>query len=164
MYSLKTIKGFLIQQIDFITRRATERTTCKRKGVGCQLITIRENEMRSWDSVYNGPSRPDFECTDIVGNCGCMHSEPRAIIKAFQLGLADTKFIMLCTYSPCTNCANIILQSGIIEGVVYKILTEHDKRGDEFLRKSIDVLTTKELLTGKSDVIIRKWIKTNSEY
>ena len=71
---------------------------------------------------------------------------------------------MLCTYSPCTNCANIILQSGIIEGVVYKILTEHDKRGDEFLRKSIDVLTTKELLTGKSDVIIRKWIKTNSEY
>ncbi len=68
-------------------------------------------------------------------------------MSALHDGSAQSKvLIMVCTYSPCTNCANIIIDSGIVKGIVWDILTEHDKRGAEFLRSAMDVITKAELL------------------
>jgi len=57
--------------------------------------------------------------------------------------------IMFCTYSPCTNCANIILDSGVINGVIYDILTEHDTRGLAFLQSQIPCVTREELVVAE---------------
>jgi deoxycytidylate deaminase len=163
--SIEKIRKWFVESLHHITHDAEIHTKCKRKGVGCQLVTISRQGYCALNSVYNGPSRDNFICTNQVGNCGCMHSEPKAIIDALRRGFGGVHFIMLCTYSPCTNCANIILNSGIVKGIVYSVLTEHDKRGDELLRKSIDVLTLNNLQFHPeiSDAIIRKWLDAGGE-
>jgi deoxycytidylate deaminase len=163
---LEYIRKIIIEDMNLITANAKVRTKCKRKGVGCQLISIREGDIIcSLNYVFNGPSVEDFECSNVTGNCGCMHSEPKAIIVALKKNPL-IEWIMLCTYSPCTNCANIIIHSGIVKGIVYDILTEHDKRGDKFLRQSIDVLTLQEIINRKSEAnaIIERWIKTDPKH
>jgi deoxycytidylate deaminase len=64
------------------------------------------------------------------------------------------KFVVVGTYSPCSFCANVIVDAGIAHTVVYDILTEHDKRGVEILNRglpkgclSLDELTYQEIET-----------------
>ena len=163
---LEYVRKIIIEDMGLIADNARNRTKCKRKGVGCQLISIEKDIICSLNYVFNGPSIEGFECTNEVGNCGCMHSEPKAIINALKDQFESKEWIMLCTYSPCTNCANIIIRSGIVKGIVYDILTEHDKRGDKFLRQSIDVLTLQEIIDRKPEVnaIIEGWIKTDPKH
>jgi len=166
---MKTIKiewyvTRILDDLNAITRHAEKRTACKRKGVGCRLINLYSSGMASQVMAFNGPSLEKFECTNEVGNCGCMHSEPKAIIEGLKKGFKKKEFIMLCTYSPCTNCANIIISSGIVKGIIYTILTEHDKRGDALLRGSIDVVTTAELKSRKANAIIKRWISLDPKH
>jgi len=160
---MKTIKiewyvTRILEDLKAITEKAEALTNCKRKGVGCRLINLSSDGMVSHYMAFNGPSLEKFVCTNEVGNCGCMHSEPKAIMEGLKKGFKEKEFIMLCTYSPCTNCANIIINSGIVKGIIYTILTEHDKRGDALLRGSMDVITTWELESGEVDDTIRQWI------
>lgn len=137
--------------------------TCLRKAVGCAAIG-KEGEI--WTTIaqkHNGPSREGHECTNEVGNCGCSHSEPRVVIAALKNYCEDKKLILVCTYSPCTNCANIVIDSGLFGGVIYDILTEHDKRGAEFLEQAFPgrVMSREELnkLTEKeASDRIKEWI------
>ena len=160
--ALNRFATFLLDEVRIGKQLAERKTTCLRKGVGCTLI---QSEL-GFGSVkteiiaraFNGPSRSGHECTNVVGGCGCSHSEPRVIMKAM---MKRRRGIMVCTYSPCTNCANIVIDSDIVDGIVWSILTEHDKRGAEFLRDAMDVLTTdqldkKELETGVYDTL-RRW-------
>lgn len=138
---------FLLDEVRISKELAEHKTTCLRKGVGCTLILPRIKGS-CIIRASNGPSRSGHKCTNVVGGCGCSHSEPRVIMKAMMSSLFcsyNQKAIMVCTYSPCTNCANIIIDSDIVEGIVWSILTEHDKRGAEFLRDAMDVLTTDQL-------------------
>lgn len=135
---------WLIHELNFVTAEATNSTDCLRKGVGCSLTRGREVLARS----YNGPSRMTHDCTNVVGGCGCSHSEPRVIMKAMRttdIGIYGGRTVMICTYSPCTNCANIILDSGVVCGIVWRIDTQHDMRGAEILRSDIQVLKMEEL-------------------
>jgi len=157
---LTRIKETLLQECEIVTSLAESKTRCKRKGVGCQLTRFHERGMLALPAVYNGPAHEDLKCTGEIGNCGCMHSEPQAIIDCLKRPYNNYKFILLCTYSPCTNCANIIINSGIVEGVVYDILTEHDKRGDEILRKFMPVVTIEDIRNGHVDAILSSWINS----
>jgi deoxycytidylate deaminase len=103
--------------------------SCKRKTVRCGIYVFDSRIV--W--AHNGSSIN--ECTNEVGNCGCAHAEPKAILKYIRLlGLQDA--YMICEYSPCTHCANFIIESKTIEAVYYDILTEHDTRGAELLQKA----------------------------
>jgi deoxycytidylate deaminase len=156
------IVSTIIKQIKEITELAVLKTSCKRKGVGCQLIRLEKDAIIFQDSIFNGPSGEDFECSNEVGNCGCMHSEPKAIMQSLKKYKSDLKWIMLCSYSPCTNCANIIINSGIVEGVVYDILTLHDKRGEQFLRRVMPVFSLFELHNEEVDDTISRWKISNT--
>lgn len=142
---LKVAKHF-VNELEFSKDWAELQTTCKRKGVGCSLHHWEEDKFRIVARKHNGPSRKGHPCTNVVGGCGCSHSEPRVIIDAKFLGYRSDSLVMVCTYSPCTNCANIIIDSRVVKGIVWDILTEHDKRGAEFLRSAMDVITKAELL------------------
>lgn len=157
---MEFIKNFLIKEIHDITWNAQKQTTCKRKGVGCSVIEYRDNKIERIISTFNGPAHHAFVCTNEVGNCGCCHAEPKAIIgtlKAMRLDCRKVIRVMVCTYSPCTNCANIIIESRVIDAIVYDILTEHDKRGAEMLKKVMDVITLDKLKKGDADAIFRRW-------
>jgi deoxycytidylate deaminase len=156
------INTMFLEQLEFAERNQV----CLRKAVGCSAITAQEVEGLMTPlliyRVHNGPSVPGNKCTNEVGNCGCSHAEPRMVLEALDQNYAENMpLIMLCTYSPCTNCANIVIDSGLFKGIIYSILTEHDKRGAQFLKEAMHVMTVDELntLTEKDACAkIKKWI------
>lgn len=114
-------------------KRAEENQKCKRKAVGCAIQIQDGNNCVITIFSANGPAK-GHNCSNVVGNCGCAHAEPRAIMAALrQRWDACT---LICKYSPCTNCANIIVDSQIVKKVVWEIDTGHDMRGIEILRNS----------------------------
>jgi len=146
---------------DEILEFAERNQVCLRKAVGCAAITIVEDVPLIISMDHNGPSREGQLCTNEVGNCGCSHSEPRVVRNILQKQADEIPLILVCTYSPCTNCANIIIDSGLFNGVVYDILTVHDTRGEKFLREAMPVISREELNTlTESEVSdkIKKWI------
>lgn len=126
---------------------------CLRKGVGCMLATKEEYPTieggdafyTMWFLAQNGPVNKS-KCSNEVGNCGCMHAEIRVVMKAIDgfvrfanksAGFMDgsEQWVMICKYSPCTNCANFIVEFGaFIQTVYFEILTEHDVRGRDRLQ------------------------------
>ena len=163
---LNKFATWLLNEIRISKQLAEQKTECLRKGVGCSLVSLKIDRIKVIVRDYNGPSRRGHKCTNVVGGCGCSHSEPRVLMKALKeghLGLYRKKAIMVCTYSPCTNCANVIIDSGVVGGIVWSILTEHDKRGAEFLRDAMDVLTTDQLIRKQLEAgvydTLRRWCK-----
>ncbi len=142
---LKVAK-YLVTTLEHDKDWAELQTDCRRKGVGCSLHHWKGDAFRLFSRKHNGPSRGSHLCTNVTGGCGCSHSEPRVIRDALFQGYRSESLVMVCTYSPCTNCANIIIDSGVVKGIVWDILTEHDKRGAEFLRSAMDVITKADLL------------------
>jgi deoxycytidylate deaminase len=152
------------QLFEEILLYAERNQVCLRKAVGCAAVTVINDVPALIYMKHNGPSRDGHECSNEVGNCGCSHAEPRVVQGAIE-GLQDASpnmpLILLCTYSPCTNCANIIIDSGLFCGCIYSILTQHDTRGREFLKEAMPVMTVGELnkLTEKDACDkIKKWI------
>lgn len=148
-----------------ILRFAERNQKCKRKAVGCAAVGIGAREILPIAMKHNGPSRIGHECTNEVGNCGCSHSEPRVVQAAIEEWDMDEKLILVCTYSPCTNCANIIIDSELFGLVIYDILTEHDKRGEKFLREAMEVLSRKEVNEMDDKELsaeIKKWTSSSS--
>lgn len=119
---------------------------CKRKAVGCGIVCINTSICPADPSAVvevlrttNGPT-PGHVCTGEVGNCGCAHAEPLAILTLMNLLNRQDKFVLCCNYSPCTRCSHVIIASdqvaGLVSGVVYKRLTTHDVRGRDLLIKA----------------------------
>lgn len=69
---------------------------------------------------YNGmPSGLSNTCEHVVddklvSNDEVLHAESNALMKLCSFGAVSSKdAIMFCTYSPCINCAKLIIQAGI---------------------------------------------------
>lgn len=111
-----------------------EETNCKRKLVRCWAFTAYEED-GELTKVLKANNGSNYICSNEVGNCGCAHAETRVI-----LGLMKTQvpgpFVLLVNYSPCSNCANLIVDSKLIIAVAYRHVTEHDKRGLAILQKN----------------------------
>ncbi len=124
---------------------AAHTTKCKRKGVACMLVpfvsrldeSLVDYHLRK---VYtNGPLRDDEQfCSGEIGNCGCIHAEMNALVDRllWTKGLNSPGYALFCNYSPCTNCANLIVKSTIIHRVVFIHDTVHDMRGIEVMSRS----------------------------
>ncbi|PHR92022.1 MAG: hypothetical protein COA69_09660 [Robiginitomaculum sp.] len=122
----------LVAEVKELSNIAAERLKCKRKGVACSAFL--SGSTRRTKLTTNGPTVG--ECSGEKGNCGCGHSEIKLIIMLLRHWEPKKQFTMVITHSPCTNCANAIIISGLFHTVRYGILTEHDKRGRDFLKKS----------------------------
>lgn len=158
---------------DDILKFAEENQTCKRKAVGCAAVTLTQpaGDPIVYVMRHNGPSRRKAPCTNEVGNCGCSHAEPRVVNSVTHQSACDSfsesvltyslGLILICTYSPCTNCANIIIDSNMFGGVIYDILTKHDMRGAKFLCDAMPVMTKEvfnNMTESEANDKIRQWI------
>lgn len=157
---INEINDLFKEVIEFAERNQT----CLRKAVGCAAITFTSSSdvfrPLTVAMCHNGPSRKGFPCSNEVGNCGCSHAEPRTVQSVIEINEV-MPLVMICTYSPCTNCANIIIDSGLFSGIIYQILTEHDKRGDKFLREAMPVITVDDLnklIEEEACAKIKQWI------
>lgn len=127
-----------------IAHLVAERSTCLRRKVGA--IIIRDKRIIS--TGYNGAPRNLAHCIDI----GCLreklgipsgerhelcrgaHAEQNAIIQAASSGVSMEGATMYCTTAPCSTCAKMIINSGIVRLVLG---TEYpDQLGEELIREA----------------------------
>lgn len=104
-----------------IAHVVAQRSDCKRLNVGAVLV--KNNRIISIG--YNGSPSGELHCWDrncqgMPGQCGTIHAEHNAI----QHCLIKTSGLTLyVTHSPCPECAELIIKSGIREvyyGVEYR--------------------------------------------
>ena len=158
----RLIKQVILRSFDEIKLMAEKNQVCKRKAVGCTILEIElEQQLIIHYSAINGPSGPNNKCSGEKGNCGCSHSEPRAIIKFLKQSrrnLLRGKTIILTTYSECNNCANIIVDSGIIDVAAYDIYATHWPKGVEILKNSMPVWTKQQIEEDVENNLIKDWL------
>ena len=114
------------------------RSTCGRKMVGA--IIAREGRIIS--SGYAGPPSGFPHCdkackvaSGAMGGCQrTIHAEQNAIAYAARHGISAQNSTLYCTLSPCTSCAKLIINSGIIE--VKYIEQYRDTSGIDLLKSA----------------------------
>ncbi len=67
-------------------------------------------------------------------SCICVHAEQNAIVQAAYLGISTKGATMYATISPCSSCAKLIINAGIVRYVYAK--EHHDKEGINLLKKA----------------------------
>ena len=95
-------------------------SSCKRAQVGAVVFPRDFSEILAIG--YNGPPAglSNDRCNGLPGRCGCIHAEANAIAK---LSTRDRDLVMLCTTSPCIQCAGLIINCGRI--AVVDFITEY---------------------------------------
>lgn len=125
-----------------------ERADCLRRQVGCVLV----KDYRIITTGYNGTPHKIKNCTEggcercllrhqgklksgeKEESCICLHAEQNAIIQAAYLGISTKGSTLYSTTNPCSTCAKMLINAGVIE-VVCRI-EHHDKKGLELLEQA----------------------------
>ncbi len=111
-----------------IAHVAAARSNCCRRQVAAVLVRDR----RIISTGYNGTPRGVRNCCDggcprcnsevpsgeNLGECLCSHAEENSIVQAAYHGIMVKGSTLYTTYSPCLQCAKMIINAGIVE-VVY---------------------------------------------
>ena len=128
-----------------VTKR---RADCLRREVGCILV----KDLRIMATGYNGTPHGIKDCSKggclrcqkrhngelesgrNEESCVCIHAEQNVIIQAAYLGLSTKGATLYSTTNPCSSCAKMLINAGIVR-VVCK-MEHHDKEGIELLKKA----------------------------
>jgi dCMP deaminase len=108
-----------------------KRSTCARLQVGSVITTSDLTQVLGIG--YNGNARglPNRCDSSKPGNCGCIHSEQNALIKA---GAQLPGKVMFVSASPCVMCAKMIINTNV--GRVYYREAYRDPAGLDVLRQA----------------------------
>lgn len=84
-----------------------------------------------------------------------LHAESNAIAKlAKNAGVGSEGSVLYCTYSPCFNCAKLIIQSGIVQVIFQKTYETDSGAGVALLRQAgIKVLQIKNPTAFKTGLV-----------
>jgi len=106
----------------------SERSTCPRRSVGAVIVDpISQNVV---SSGYNGSPRGTPHCgsdcekafhVEDYKNCRAVHGEINAIVNAAYNGVTTRNCFLYLTCTPCTVCARIIVNSGIVRVVAKEL-------------------------------------------
>ena len=108
-----------------IAEQVATRSTCMRRQVGAVLV----KDKRILSTGYNGAPRGISHCTQVgclreemgipSGErhelCRALHAEQNAIAQAALHGVKIDGSTLYCTHQPCSLCAKMIINSGIVE-------------------------------------------------
>ena len=108
-----------------------KRSTCQRNQVGTVITNFELTQVLGIG--YNGNARgfPNRCDGDLPGQCGCIHSETNALIKA---GASLAGKVMFVTVAPCLMCAKLVVNTGV--GRVYYRRPYRLMEGVELMRKA----------------------------
>jgi dCMP deaminase len=106
------------------------RSTCRRAAVGCVVTDV-----TGWQVLgigYNGsPAGMPNRCPrEEIGNCGCVHAELNALLKA----PGERSKILYATTAPCERCAAAIVNANVAR--VYFGRTYRTTEGIDLLEAS----------------------------
>lgn len=119
-----------------IAHVAASRGNCCRRQVAAVLV----RDCRIISTGYNGTPRGVRNCCDggcprcnsdtpsgkNLSECLCSHAEENAIVQAAYHGIAVKSATLYTTYSPCLQCAKMIINAGIREVVYHTRYTIDD--------------------------------------
>ena len=108
---------------------AAERSTCTRHNVGAVIV----KDKRALATGYNGAPAGTANCLDLgclrdelgipSGTrhevCRGVHAEQNAIIQAGLHGVSIKGATIYCTHSPCSICAKMVINAGIVRFVSF---------------------------------------------
>src|SRR5258708_32158366 len=122
-----------------------KRSTCVRLQVGTVVTDQRLENVLAIG--YNGNARglPNKCDSAVPGNCGCIHSEMNALVKA--PGSVRDKVVFVSA-SPCVMCAKLIINSGATHVFYRKAYRDPS---------SVEVLQQGGGAPGLSDHWVRDW-------
>lgn len=127
-----------------IAHKVKTRSTCLSRQVGAVLV----RDKRILATGYNGAPAGVSHCVatgclrkgDKSGtnleNCKALHAEQNCILQCALHGVSAKGADLICTMSPCSTCAKMIINAGIVR-VIYE-----DGYPDEF---GIDLLKEAEV-------------------
>lgn len=87
-----------------------KRSTCSRLQVGTVITDAALENVVAIGYNGNAKSLPNRCDSTVPGNCGCIHSEVNALVKA-PGGMRDK--VVFVTDSPCIMCAKLMINSGV---------------------------------------------------
>ena len=119
-----------------IAKVAATRGNCSRRQVAA--VIVRDHRVIS--TGYNGTPRGVRNCCDGgcprcssntpsgtgLSECLCSHAEENSIVQAACYGIAVKGATLYTTYSPCLQCAKMIINAGISEVIYYQHYTIDD--------------------------------------
>jgi len=111
-----------------IAYQVAKRSTCIRRKVGALLVRDR----RILTTGYNGPPSGLPHCIDVgclrdklgvpAGQrhelCRGLHAEQNALIQAAIHGVSVKGATLYCTHYPCSLCAKMLINAGVVKVVV----------------------------------------------
>lgn len=131
-----------------IAQIVKERADCLRRQVGAVIV----KDMRILATGYNGTPHGIKNCSEggcqrcllrhqgklkrgeDEESCICLHAEQNAIIQAAYLGVSTKGSTLYSTSNPCSTCAKMIINAGIIQVICLK--NHHDHKGLALLEKA----------------------------
>lgn len=107
-----------------IAQVVSKRSSCVRRQIGAVIVKDR----RILTTGYNGAPTGMAHCIEIgclrdeleieSGTrhemCRALHSEMNAIIQAAQHGVSTKGATLYCTHQPCSVCARMLINAGIV--------------------------------------------------
>ncbi|MBU3947770.1 MAG: cytidine/deoxycytidylate deaminase family protein [Proteobacteria bacterium] len=127
-----------------ITTLVAKRSTCLRRSVGASIV----KDKRILSTGYNGAPSGLKHCLEIgclrekmkiaSGErhelCRGIHAEQNAIIQAAFHGVSIRDAVLYCTNLPCSICAKMIINAGIIK--IYYLDGYADEMSSEMLEEA----------------------------
>ena len=122
-----------------------------RKQVGACLV--RDHRIISL-GVNGSPSKmphcSDVGCQIEDEHCvRCIHAEMNAILQCAIHGISPVGSTLYCTYTPCFECAKVLIQAGITKIVFEKV---YDQKVCAYLRSSILLEKIDDLTSEKTSL------------
>ena len=119
-----------------IAQVAASRSNCSRRQVAA--VIVRDHRVIS--TGYNGTPRGVKNCCDGgcprcnsdipsgtgLAECLCSHAEENAIVQAACYGIPVQGATLYTTFSPCLQCAKMIINAGISEVIYFQHYTIDD--------------------------------------
>ena len=116
-----------------IAQVVAARGNCSRRQVAAVIVKDR----RVISTGYNGTPRGIKNCFDggcprcasdtpsghDLGSCVCSHAEENSIVQAAYHGISVKSATLYTTFSPCLQCAKMIINAGIQEVVYHQEYT-----------------------------------------
>lgn len=113
-----------------IANVAATRSNCSRRHVAAVIV----HDHRIISTGYNGTPRGIRNCCDGgcprcnstapsgtgLSECLCSHAEENSIVQAAYHGISVKDSVLYTTFSPCLQCAKMIINAGIKEVVYHK--------------------------------------------
>ncbi|MFZ6035477.1 MAG: deoxycytidylate deaminase [Patescibacteria group bacterium] len=125
-----------------------DRADCLRRRVGAIIV----KDLRIMATGYNGTPHNIADCSqggclrcqrrnsgelesgEKEESCVCIHAEQNVIIQAAYLGLSTKGATLFSTTNPCSSCAKMLINAGIVRVVCR--MEHHDGEGIELLKKA----------------------------